>query len=258
MTIDNYLFGSTVIVLFVSCSALGIVLIRKFKAWKNLTSHHEVMGYLFPVAGSIYGVLLGLVVVNAITVFENARETVNTESSDLVSIYMLAGTQAPEIRHKLRSLCRSYAATILEYEWESMDRGAHHQKAHTYVLQLFNEIITLEKNPSDSVSKMVDVGISLWKTRRERINTAMKSIPLVEWITLCSGAILVVFFSYMFVMDSMVIQLIGTVMLSTLIALNLYLVVLFGHPFSGDLKVSNYPFQHAMLIFDEIDASSDK
>lgn len=256
MNLDNYLFGSTVILAFVACSALGVVFVRRLRKWKSLTHHHEVMGYLFPVAGSIYGVLLGLVVVNAITVFEKARDTVNDETSDLLSIYMLADTLPQESRQKIREFCRNYTESVLQFEWDSMDRGVPHPPSRHHMTKLASEIISISKSQPGAASQLVDVSLSLWKERRMRIDTAMRSIPLVEWVTLCAGAVLVVFFSYMFAMDNLWLQLTGTVMLSTLIALNLYLVVLFGHPFSGDLKVSNYPFQHALELFDELDAAS--
>lgn len=255
MNIDNYLFGSTVILAFVACSALGIVFIRRIRRWRSLTQHHEVMGYLFPVAGGIYGVLLGLVVVNAITIFDNARDTVNAESSDLVALYTLAETLPEESRQKVQQFCKDYTHSVLDYEWDSMDRGIHHPVSLNYMIRLAKEVVEINKNLPGSASQLIDISLSLWKERRQRIDIAMRSIPQVEWITLCAGAVLVVLFSYMFVMDNLWLQLTGTIMLSTLIALNLYLVVLFGHPFSGDLKVSNYPFQHALEIFKELDES---
>jgi hypothetical protein len=60
-----------------------------------------------------------------------------------------------------------------------------------------------------------------------------------------------ILFSYMFVMDSVFVQLIGTTLLATLIAINLFLVVMFASPFSGDLTVSNEPFRHALSVFSE-------
>ena len=62
-----------------------------------------------------------------------------------------------------------------------------------------------------------------------------------------------ILFSYLFVLDSIFVQITSTVIIATMIALNLYLVILFGNPFSGDLRVSDFPFRNALAFFKEHD-----
>ena len=100
---------------------------------------------------------------------------------------------------------------------------------------------------------MLDLLEEMWKERRNRVDLASRHIPTVEWVALCLGGVLVVVFSYMFVMDSLVVQLFGTAVISTMIGLNIFLILLFANPFSGDLHVSDKPFRNAIDNFSTID-----
>jgi Protein of unknown function (DUF4239) len=253
MDIDNYSTGSTLIILFVICSALGAALVRRIKGIRRLVSHHEVMGYFFPVAGSTYGVLLGLVVVNSITIFDAARDTVNAEASELVGIYTLAGFLPKESRSAIRLACRDYTKSVVQKEWTTMDQRAHHPASKKYVDDIFREIMKSSKENSIISQELLDAAQNLWKKRRERLDLSARTIPPIEWFVLCGGGVLVILFSYMFVMDSLLVQLTGTVMLSAMIALNIFLVLLFANPFSGDVKVSEYPLVNALDAFQVID-----
>lgn len=92
MELDNYYVGTSLIILFIILSAMGSVAMRKVKGIRIIIQHHEIIGYFFPIAGGIYGILLGLVVVNSIAMFDSARDTVNAEATDLMSIYTLANS----------------------------------------------------------------------------------------------------------------------------------------------------------------------
>lgn len=251
MNFDNYVVGPAIIVLFVACSGMGVVLLRRIKDLHRMTKHHEVMGYFFPVAGSVYGVLLGLVVVNAITIFSNAQDTVLSETSNLISLYMIAEALPPADKSNIQTICRDYAQSVIGKEWEEMDNGRRDQGSHRQMLKLFAEIIELRRQKQDIASEMLNIVNDLWKARRERLDLSMHEIPTIEWVALCVGGVLMILFSYMFVMDSVFVQLIGTTLLATLIAINLFLVVMFASPFSGDLTVSNEPFRHALSVFSE-------
>ncbi len=253
MELDSYFTGSLLILTFIALSALGVFFVRRIKGIRKLTSHHEVMGYFFPLAGSIYGVLLGLVVVNSISLFETARNTVNAEATDLVSIYTLANSLPSLERETIHALCKNYAHAVIESEWNTMDKGLHHPKARIYVINLFETILKSTDRGNNLGQAFLENTQSLWKNRRERLDVSARTIPEIEWLALCVGGILVVLFSYMFVMDSLMVQLAGTTILATMIALNIFLVLLFGSPFSGDLRVSDFPFRNALETFEDID-----
>jgi hypothetical protein len=90
----------------------------------------------------------------------------------------------------------------------------------------------------------------LWDCRRERVGTAEFGIPAVEWFVLIVGGAVTVLFAGLFRARSVSLQRFLTAMAALVIGLNLYLVSLFGYPFSGELTVSSRPFKVDLAIFE--------
>jgi hypothetical protein len=90
----------------------------------------------------------------------------------------------------------------------------------------------------------------LWDYRRERVGMAEFGIPAVEWFVLVVGGAVTVLFGGLFRAESVSLQRFLTSLAALLIGLNLYLVSLFGYPFSGELTVSSRPFEVDIAIFE--------
>jgi hypothetical protein len=90
----------------------------------------------------------------------------------------------------------------------------------------------------------------LWDFRRERVGTAEFGIPAVEWFVLIVGGGVTLLFAGLFRAESVSLQRFLTALAALVMGLNLYLVSLFGYPFSGELTVSSRPFQVDIAIFE--------
>jgi hypothetical protein len=90
----------------------------------------------------------------------------------------------------------------------------------------------------------------LWDFRRDRGRMAEFGIPVVEWIALLVGAAVVIYFTGLFHVQSRRLQTVITGLTALVIGLNLYLMSLFGYPYSGELTVSKRPFQLDVAIFE--------
>jgi hypothetical protein len=64
------------------------------------------------------------------------------------------------------------------------------------------------------------------------------------------GAVVTIGFSYFFGMDNLRPQLIMTALVALVLSLNLYLVIVESHPFSGNFRVKPTPFKIALELFD--------
>jgi len=94
--------------------------------------------------------------------------------------------------------------------------------------------------------------LELRDERRARTSMALYRLPVIEWIVLCTGAVITIVFTYFFRLESHRIQLAMTGMVALLIALNLYLIVLFAAPYSGDLRVKPDPIVKDLDAFDKL------
>lgn len=97
--------------------------------------------------------------------------------------------------------------------------------------------------------QLISEASQFWQNRQARISMAEKGIPAVEWVVLISGAIITIFFTYFFALEHIGLQLLMTVMVAVLIALNFTLLLLFAYPFSGDLSVQAHPFESIRELF---------
>src|SRR5437762_2024792 len=105
MEIDSYLAGAVVITLTTLLAVLGLVLVRRKVPIETLTSFHEVGGFLLSVVGTMYAVLMGLIVVDAMSKFESAKQNVQQEANALADVFMLAGQFSPAKKQEIQDLC---------------------------------------------------------------------------------------------------------------------------------------------------------
>lgn len=251
--IESYAFGSFLILLFVAASVGGVFIIRRRFELDRLRHFHDVSGNIFGVAGTLYAVLLGLVVVEALETFSTAQVTVEKESDALVNIFVLSSRLPAEKAEKVHSLCLTYTREVAEKEWPLMDHGRNDPEARDLTHRMLREIADVEpttENQKAVYPLLLAQGMELRDQRRLRLTIATHGLPTVEWIVLCIGAIVTVTFTYFFRLDSFRVQLTFTGMVALMIALNLYLVVLFSNPFSGDLHVEPEPFFADLGIFE--------
>lgn len=255
LNIENYLSGSLMIALFVLGSIGGVMLMRRYFDHDRLKHYHDVAGNMLSVGGTLYAVLLGLVVVDAMETFENARFTVDREANALANVYLLAEPFPAEKSARVRTLCRDYAAAVVNYEWPLMSQGQIHAQSRDLSLSLVHEIAQFEpatENLKAVYPLIMQQALELRDERRARTSMALYRLPVIEWIVLCTGAVITIVFTYFFRLESHRIQLAMTGMVALLIALNLYLIVLFAAPYSGDLRVKPDPIVKDLDAFDKL------
>jgi len=220
----------------------------------ELHDGHHFTASLLAIVGTLYAVLLGLVVVDAMTRFEKAMAGVQMESNCLADVFLL-GDRLPEpYRQRIRDDCRRYAEQVVEIEWPAMARGHMSPEVRQTALAIATSLGGFE--PTTEAEKTVYPAIleqirELWDRRRERSGNCEIGIPAVEWVALLLGAAVTMALGGLFRVGSRRLSLLVTVLVSTVIGLNLYLVNLFGYPFAGDLTVSSHPFEIDLTIFDQ-------
>ena len=91
MSIDTYAAGTCLIVASAVIAVLGLIAVRRTYNVRNLATIHEVSGQFLSIVGTLYAVLLGLIVVEAMSRFQQASTLVGDESNDLAKVIYLAG-----------------------------------------------------------------------------------------------------------------------------------------------------------------------
>ena len=235
-------------------AALAMVAVMRWLlSADTLRQAHDATGNLLSIVGTLYAVLLGLIVVDAMVRFERAMDEVQDESNCLADIFMLANWFPEPQRDRIRELCRTYANEVVEVEWPLMARGRMSIEARKTALLLagsLNGVEPVTESQKASFPMLLDQLRELWNLRRDRSNAVQYGIPAVEWVTLLVGAAVTIFFAGLFRVDKAWLQYLLTALAAMVIGLNLYLVSLFGYPFAGELTVSKRPFLLDIGIFE--------
>src|SRR4051794_15124718 len=175
MKIDSYLAGFLLVAATTMMSIAGLLVVRRVLHSKNLISSHDVGGYLLSVVGTMYAVILGLIVVDAMGKFQEARQTTDRESNALADIILLSNQLPPEERIRVQTLTLAYIDRVLEDEWPLLDRGQFSLSARHAAIELINAVCAFEpkSNKEQEVyAAEVDVVCEFWNCRRTRTNTA--------------------------------------------------------------------------------------
>jgi len=254
MEYDSYLVASIVITLTTILSLVGLIIVRKKVQLQTLSQFHEVGGYLLSVIGTMYAVLLGLIVVDTMTKFESAQQNTLQEANALADVFFLSNQYPAATRNEIQQLCAKYAEFVVTKEWAAMDSGTYNPECRDIAEQIVFAVSKFEpsSNRDQSLYQVVtQEACQMWDSRHARIFCASGALPEAEWAVLIAGGIATVVFTYFFGLENFKAQVAMTAMVALLIALNLYLVLLFGYPHSGDLKVKPRAFDYVLWIFNE-------
>ena len=101
--IDAWIFGIVVVGGSVLFASLGVMLVRKRVSGGFLKRHHEVAGYMLSIVGTLYSVLLGLIVVDTQTKYQVAKQMTQQEADSTLDLFHMSYTMPVEVR---KNVCK--------------------------------------------------------------------------------------------------------------------------------------------------------
>lgn len=247
--LDHYTIGVPFIFLSVSLVVLTQTIFRYYMGEERIKKTHEIAGQYLALVGTFYAVLLGLVVFDAMSKFQEAEKTIEDEAKSMLTVYSLS-EQFPNQASYIKAHVQEYTDEVVEHELKLMENGELSEKARNTILSLVSVVKTIapvDENQQAVYPILLQEMIKWWEFRRDRIREAMFGIPTAEWIVLILGALITISFTCFFTTESIGAHLAMRFLASTLIAMSLYLVLLFGSPFSGDMRVSDKPFKFVQM-----------
>lgn len=250
--VGSFWFLALMIVFSAALAVGGLLLVRRFVNHEALAGHHEVAGYMLSIIGTLYAVVLGLIVVNALNTFQLARTNVEHEANALHDIFHKArGMPAPDSA-EIRKACLDYARACVDSEWQSMEQGKPSMEAHHQVGRLWRSMV--EFQPKTSAQSNLQQALiaemdQFSDSRQTRLMGAQPSFDALIWGVLITGGVMLVVFTYFFGIEKLAVQIVMTVMVALTLSLNMSLVVMFGYPYVGDVKVSSQPFVFDLEAF---------
>lgn len=247
-----YFYGSVFVLVSTVLAVLGMLLVRKRVGVKNLAGYHEVAGYLLSVIGTLYAVLLGFIVVDAMGKQQELRVIVEKEASGVANIFLASYGLKEESRSEIQDTCYRYATAVINEEWDAMERGSYSAAAFEEAWKLWKEITELKTADDDERAireQILSEMCQMTENRRTRLVTSRTGMAPVMWVVLIVGGVFTVLFTYFFGVDNLKAHVLMTVLVALTLSLNVFLVFIFAYPVSGDIGVRPEAFKMDLLIF---------
>lgn len=249
---NSYLLGFIVVFLSTVLAVAGMLIVRRFVDLKTLNSYHEVAGYFLSIIGTLYAVLLGFVIVDAMNNLQNARLVAEQEANSLCNIYMAAEGLSANCRDRLRFACSKYTDAVINDEWRTMKLGESSPQAVVAIMGIWTTIAKFQpvtEGEKNLQATILNETTNLSNNRRDRLVNSAHGVAPLMWAVLILGGIFTVVFTYFFATASVVAQVLMTVIVSITLSLNVFLVFVFGYPFATDLGVKPEALRLDQIIF---------
>jgi hypothetical protein len=141
-TSGTYVYLTSWITISVLLALAGLWIVRRFISHELLLSHHDVAGSLLSIVGTLYAIILGLVVVGSLNTFQQARISVAQEANSLRALFHLAEGLPTLTEQQIRQDCLSYATLLIHNEWKTMEVGKPSLQAVHIMRDLWRTVVS--------------------------------------------------------------------------------------------------------------------
>lgn len=249
---NSYANGLIFVLVSTLIAVAGMLIVRKKFGVEKLSSYHEVAGNLLSIIGTLYAVLLGFVIVDAMERQQELRVIVEQEANGVANIFMLANGLPSQLRVPIQQNCSEYVNAVIEEEWDAMKDGSYSKRALLSSWHLWKQITELKAPSTEATTihdKLLDQIAQTADNRRIRLVSAAHGVAPAMWFILIVGGSFTVVFTYFFAVQNIKVQLLMTTLVALTLALNVLLVFLYGFPFTGERAVRPDAFKLDQLIF---------
>lgn len=243
------LFGSLVVLGIAILACIALAVVTRYLPAERRAPLNDVVGFVYAVVGVIYAVILAMVVVGLWTTLDAARTNTYTETDALLQITWYAHSLPQPEHNEMRNLTRQYTETVMNTEWPMLAQQQASDQAWTEFTKLRDAIVAQQPTTlADQVryTQGLEAIAQLGNARRERLNQASDSMPMLLWVALILGGLVTIGFAFMFGMASLRAHIAVVFSVTLLIGTMLLLTYELNHPFAGPLQVDPTAFQLAL------------
>lgn len=239
-TLYNPLIGASLIIAVV---AVAIAIQLKSDNWfsaDDFDRMQNVGGIYMSLVGTLYSVILGMIMVDASGNFSDAKKYVEEESKAMLSMYFAAQQMPQENIIAIRSSIRNYVEYMLSTELQDMHDVESFKKSKALYNKVWDSVRAIEpvtENQKTIYAILMDDLRNGQDNRRSRIAFSNFVISWIEWVCLISGGIINIAFSFFFNIRNKRTHALMTGMVTFMVSINLYAIYMLSNPYSGYLEI---------------------
>jgi Protein of unknown function (DUF4239) len=225
-------------------AAGGLYCVRR--RWAHVPGEQsEATGVLIGLVAAVYGIVLAFVIVVLYEDYRGAGSSVRDEATEIEQLVRDTRAFPPAVGREIAGRLDAYTRTVVGPEWELMRDGRFSPLAWREIDGLYAALQryrprtdTEDAFYGEAVTTLND----LVAARRERLRFAEETLPGAFQALIFGGAVVLIGFTFLIGMAPGPLQMTMVVAVAGLVGLNLLLVVLLDHPFSGDVSVTPHAF----------------
>jgi len=235
--------GTIIVGLGTLLSVLGTVLVRRYANVKRLTPDTEIAGFKFGTVGVLYAVLLAFAIIVVWEKYSDTELDVVQEAGAAENIYRLSQGLNDNARIAVLRSVANYLKTAINVDWPTMDQGITGTRAARVAtkqaLDAVYAALVSSSGQGDSavISEMLRQVELITQSRRARLVRSEGAVPKALWPILLGGAAITIGFTFFFVTQRLLTQILMTALLAILILSELLIIIGIDRPFSGAVKI---------------------
>lgn len=229
---------------------VGLFLVRRFIPHSHLKKHHDISGPIFSALGTVYGVLLTLIITNTWHAYDQTATNVVQEARCLAALDQCARALPSDQGEKIRPLFQKYRDQVVSIEWPLLAHGQKSQEVNEtlrLIVKAYSEPSHASCDSCPFFSESVRLLQKLDSLRASRIDDAQSGLLPFLWFVLLAGGALTMGFCFLFGAEDFPTHAVMMLILTLVIALGFLTIVLLDFPFAGSVCIPPTDFQDLKL-----------
>ena len=258
--LPNWLFG--VLTIFVFC-AFGITGVAVTRRWApslhhSTVSHNDIVGFYFGDITVLYGITLGLLMIDVWSTFAETEAKVDREAGTVAALYRDVSHYPEPNRGRLRDDVRRYTRHVIDVAWPQQQRGIIPKGNLAILDDIGNDLAACE--PASEGQKILHAQSyqqfnELVQRLRSRILGVTRGLSGSLWTLVLIGAVINISVTWCFHLRNKRMHFWMTGLTSTLLGLMIFLVAAMDHPYLGKVSVTPEPIE---FVYDQLMKSGDR
>lgn len=227
----------------------GLFIIRKRTRSAGMRESHDVTGFAYGVAGVVYAVLLGFMVMKAYEKTVAVRDAINDEARVLLDLGHHSFAFGDTVSVQTRRSLVNYATTVIDDEWPSMRAHVPDERDRAPMDSLWHLYIGMHPRTEREqvwLSGSIALLDQLSDARLRRHLAAHETIHPMMWGLLIIGGMVIIVFMYFFELKSALQHTLLISMIAGSITFVLLMILAFDHPFTGPNGIEPITLQNVV------------
>jgi hypothetical protein len=222
----------------------------------TLTDFRDHSGLVSGVAGTLFAITVGMLIVASWGTLGAARDNAAAEARSLDDLVWFAHTTRQPYDNRLTALLQTYTQQVITDDWPTMSKNqALSQPAWTTLDAIRYEISTYTPKSPAAVTRYqqaLQQLQSVYDDRLVRQDEAKSNVPSILWLALVVSGSVVVIVPVIFGSTMRIVHGLMSFAAAGIMAFVLFMIAEFTHPFTGAIRVNADSFittgQHIQQI----------